>query len=76
MVRPFRGTRHTTAGAGAPTAITLIDAARTSAPDVLRILGSSDQGLTSSVVAERLATVGANVLREQHLTASSVLLRQ
>jgi Mg2+-importing ATPase len=40
------------------------------------MLGSSDQGLTSSVVAERLATVGANVLREQHLTASSVLLRQ
>ena len=56
--------------------MTIVDAARTPASEVLRILGSSDQGLSSSVAAERLVTVGANVLREQHLTASTVLLRQ
>ncbi len=59
-----------------PSGVSLVEAARMPAADVLRSLGSSDQGLTSAVAAERLVTLGANVLREHHLTPTGVLLRQ
>jgi P-type Mg2+ transporter len=43
---------------------------------VLEALGSSDQGLSSAEAADRLRTLGANVLREHRVTAVGVLARQ
>jgi Mg2+-importing ATPase len=68
--------REAVTGPGTRSGISLIEAARMPVADVLRSLGSSDQGLPSALAAERLETLGANVLREHHLTPTGVLLRQ
>ncbi|MGA7987576.1 MAG: magnesium-translocating P-type ATPase [Candidatus Dormiibacterota bacterium] len=75
-MRSMRARRQAVTAPGAQRGITLNEAACMPAADVLRILGSSEQGLSASEAAERLHTLGANVLREHHITATGVLLRQ
>ena len=54
----------------------LAAAARIPGSAVLDALGSSDEGLSSAEAADRLTTLGANVLREHRVTFIGVLARQ
>ena len=54
----------------------LTAAATAPAPQVLRDLGSSPQGLTTAEARRRLETVGPNVLRTHGLSAFSILVNQ
>ena len=59
-----------------PEAITLVDAARTGATEVLKRLGTSDAGLDSAEAARRLGVYGANAIRSHDVRPLAILVRQ
>jgi Mg2+-importing ATPase len=56
--------------------ISLADAARRSAAEVLESLGSAATGLTDAAAGERLAVVGPNLIQQRRITALDVLRAQ
>ena len=59
-----------------PAPISLEAAACQPVADVLRALGTTDEGLTSAEVAARRSAFGANVVATHRVTALGVLARQ
>jgi Mg2+-importing ATPase len=57
-------------------ALGLTDAATLQVSEVVRLLGSTDSGLSSTEAASRLARFGPNVLASHRVTAFGVLARQ